>query len=132
MNAAQAAAVMSNGMSGPFNQVNAQQAYFADTSQVTAPVDAGATAPATPAEAAPTSNGIIGKPATWWIGLAIITAIFIWISRRAGGPEKFGNIKLTIWNGIFSAAWLILILNFLKVVFTYINVPGWSDLVKAA
>lgn len=132
MNAAQAAAMMgNNGLVGPFNQVNAGQAYFADTSQVTAPVDAGATAAATPAEVAPT-NGIIGKPATWWIGLAIITAIFIWISRRAGGPEKFGNIKLTIWNGIFSAAWLILILNFLKVVFTYINVPGWSDLVKAA
>lgn len=128
-----ASTAYANGYQTRWNQVGVEQAYQADTSEGTPADDEVMGSDAPMVDAAPaTMGGIMGQPATWWVMLLVVTAIFIFISRKFGGTEKFGNIKLTLWNGLFSVAWYILVLNFLKVVFSYVRIPGWSDLVKAA
>jgi hypothetical protein len=77
-------------------------------------------------------RGVMGKPANWWLMLVLVLAVFIFVSRRYGGEEKFGNIRLTLWNGIFAVLFYVIILNFLKVFFAYFKVKGLSELVAAA
>jgi hypothetical protein len=80
----------------------------------------------------PTSNGIMGKPSSWWITFALIFVGFIWLSRRYGGEERFSNVKISVYNGIFLTFWIILILNLLKVAATRFKIPGISELILAA
>jgi len=77
-------------------------------------------------------NGIFGKPANWWIGFLIVFALFIWASKRFNGGEKFTNIKMTVYNGIFLTVFIVLILNFLKVLAARFPIPGLSALILAA
>lgn len=94
----------------------------------------GATRPGgTPAnDAMPVSNGIMGKPSSWWITFALIFVGFIWLSRKYGGEERFSNVKISVYNGVFLTFWIILILNLLKVAATRFKIPGISELILAA
>jgi hypothetical protein len=139
MNGAMNAAAMYGGLAGPYNITSAQSAYFADTggtpsSGAPASVNSGAAIPSMGmmAEAPMERRGILGKPSTWWVMLFLVGAAFVFISRRFGGPEKFGNIKLTLWNAVFAVIFYVLVLNFLKVVFAYLKIPGLSELVANA
>lgn len=82
----------------------------------------------------PESSGILGKPSSWWILFAVVFVAFVWLARRYGGSEKerFSNVKLSVYNGIFLTFYIILILNLLKVFAAKIKVPGVSDLILAA
>lgn len=120
---------------GPFNPVGASQVYFPDTTESPTPeaTATGENAPMSPVTATPvTARGIMGKPASWWLMLVIVFAALVFVSRRFGGSEKFGNIKLTVWNGILATLFYVIVLNFLKVSFSYVKVPGLSELVAAA
>lgn len=80
-----------------------------------------------------TTNGaIFGQPARWWIGFLVVFALFIWASRRFNGGEKFSNIRLSVYNGIFLTIFIVLILNLLKVFAARFPIPGFSALVLAA
>lgn len=122
-----------------FNPINAGNVYFSENTEMpTTGGQASMSAPAMAGVPTPTTQtpimmrGIMGKPTHWWIMLVVVLAIFIFVSRRFGGPEKFGNIRLTLWNGIFAVLFYIIVLNFLKVAFSYWKVPGLSELVAAA
>lgn len=129
-----------SGMQGEpdFNPINAGSAYFTENTDMPATGNMMAGVPAMAGIPSPTSQtpmmarGVMGKPAHWWIMLVVVLAIFIFVSRRFNGPEKFGNIRLTLWNGIFAVLFYIIVLNFLKVAFSYWKVPGLSELVAAA
>lgn len=121
------------GRGGMFNKVNAGNVYFAEEDAPANPAGADAGTPASPVTATPvTARSIMGKPSTWWLMLVIVMAIFVFVSRKFGGPEKFGNIRLTLWNGLFAVGFYIIVLNFMKVTFSYVKIPGWSELVAAA
>ena len=77
-------------------------------------------------------GGFMQKPTHWWISLVLVLAGLIFVSRRFGGDQKFGNIRLTLWNGVLLVIFYVIILNFLKVVFGRYKVPGLSELVLAA
>jgi len=79
-----------------------------------------------------TSGRIFGQPAKWWIGFVIIFALFIWASRRFNGGEKFTNIRMSVYNGIFLTIFIVLILNLLKVFASRFPIPGLSALILAA
>jgi hypothetical protein len=137
MNGAMNAAAMYGGLTGPYNITSAQSAYFADTggtpsSGAPASVNSGAAVPMEMAEMPMERRGVLGKPSTWWVMLFFVGAAFVFISRRFNGPEKFGNIRLTLWNAVFAVIFYVLVLNFLKVVFAYLKIPGLSELVANA
>lgn len=118
-----------------YNQLSAGDTYFADTMEEPKmnPMATGADAPGSPVDSTPIAGrSVMGKPATWWVMLVAVLAVFIFVSRKFGGPEKFGNIKLTLWNGIFAVLFYVIVLNFLKVTFSFVKVPGLSELVAAA
>lgn len=135
-------------ISGPYNNVAATQAYFAETTEVdTDPMTATGAGAGMPgadmgsampmaADGAPVDsadhNGLMGRPATWWFTLFIVFGVMVFISRRYGGDQKFGNFRPSLWNLALSTVFIILMLNFLKVVFAYLKVPGLSTLVAAA
>lgn len=77
-------------------------------------------------------NGFIGQPARWWIGLLIVGALFVWASRRFNGGDKFTNIRMSVYNGIFLTIWIVLILNLLKVMAAKFPIPGLAPLILAA
>ena len=84
-------------------------------------------------ETAPSSNGsVTGKPATWWIMFAVVFMLFIWISRKYDTGQNFGNIKLSLWNGLFLTFFIVLMLNLLKVFAAKVKIPGVSELILAA
>ncbi|MCI0615587.1 hypothetical protein L0244_21570 [bacterium] len=92
-----------------------------------------AIAPGTPGNRmAMNGNGIFGQPARWWIGFVIVFALFVWASRRFNGGEKFTNIRMSVYNGIFLTIFVVLILNLLKVFAARFPVPGLSALILAA
>lgn len=116
-----------------FNQIDARSAYFPQNSEIPITDNQVSTSSASPITDKPMSQrGMMGKPASWWLMLVVVFAIFVFVSRKFDGPEKFGNIKLTLWNGVFATLFVVIMLNFLKVVFSYFKVPGLSDLVAAA
>lgn len=81
------------------------------------------------------NTGPLGKPVTWWLLFAVIFAVFVWVARRyASGPEaaNFGSIRLSLYNGIFLAFYIVLILNLLKILAVKWQVPGVSELILAA
>lgn len=80
-----------------------------------------------------TINGnIFGQPARWWIGFVVVFALFVWASRRFNGGDKFTNIKMSVYNGIFLTIFIVLILNLLKVFAAKFPIPGLSALILAA
>ncbi len=85
-------------------------------------------------EAIPDGVGLMGKPSAWWVMFAIVFAVFIWLARKYGGGEanRFSNVKMSVYNGVFLTFYIILILNLLKVFAAKIKVPGVSDLILAA
>jgi len=88
------------------------------------------------ARMAPSSNGgIFGKPANWWLTFFVVFLVFVFLSRRYGGGDgapSFANIKMTLYNGVFLAIFLVLMLNLLKVFAAKVKIPGLSELILAA
>jgi hypothetical protein len=82
----------------------------------------------------PVTNGILGKPSSWWVVFLVIFVAFVWIARRYGGGEKerFGNLLPSFYNGVFLTVYIVLILNVLKVFATKFKIPGVSELILAA
>lgn len=78
------------------------------------------------------TNGIFGQPARWWIGFLIVFSLFVWASRRFNGGEKFTNIRMSVYNGVFLTIFIVLILNLLKVFAARFPIPGLSALILAA
>ena len=82
---------------------------------------------------APSStNTAAGKPATWWVMFFIIFMLFVWLSRKYDTGQVSGNLKLSLFNGVFLTLFVVLILNMLKVVAAKIKVPGLSEMILAA
>ena len=73
-----------------------------------------------------------GKPLAYWIGFVIFLALFVWIARKAGGPEDFRNIRPTFYNFMTITLTAILGIVGLKVIFAKFHVPGASELIMAA
>jgi len=96
--------------------------------------DAGAqmVAPGGPPAMSGGGRTFVGQPAKWWVGFLVVFALFVWASRRYNGGEKFTNIKLSVYNGIFLTIWIVLILNLLKVIAAKVPIPGLSALILAA
>lgn len=75
----------------------------------------------------------LGEPAKWWIAFLLVFAAFIWLARRFnGGGDKFTNIKMSVYNGIFLTIFIVLILNLLKVFVARFPIPGLAPLILAA
>jgi len=83
-----------------------------------------------------TTNGdgreFFGQPVKWWFAFLIVFALFVWASRRFNGGEKFTNIKMSVYNGIFLTVFIVLILNLLKVFAARFPIPGLAPLILAA
>lgn len=73
-----------------------------------------------------------GQPAKWWVAFAIVFVLFVWASRKYNGGEKFTNVKMSVYNGVFLTIWIVLILNLLKVAAARFPIPGLSPLILAA
>lgn len=85
------------------------------------------------AEVMKASQGSVGTaPATSWVLFFGIFVAFVWLARKYDSGQNFGNIRLSIYNGIFLTFWIVLILNFLKVLAAKVRVPGVSELILAA
>lgn len=120
---------------GPWNEIAVNSAYFVNQAEPTTPQvqqaqDASAMLAAQESPIA--ARGPLGKPASWWVMLALVFAVMVFISRRYGGSEKFGNLRMSLWNMMLLTVFYVIMLNFLKVVFSYVRVPGLSELIKAA
>lgn len=113
-----------NNFAGELGGVNADAA-----AQMMPQMTASATDPGNPTG---TPSGVMGQPAKWWIGFLIVFALFIWASRRFNGGDKFTNIKMSVYNGIFLTIFIVLILNFLKVFVAKFPIPGLAPLILAA
>lgn len=81
-----------------------------------------------------TATGVMGKPSSWWLMFLIVFVGFAFLARRYGGSEadRFSNVKLSVYNGIFLTFYIVLILNLLKVLATRFKIPGVSELILAA
>lgn len=86
----------------------------------------------TMANGAMMTGGMLGKPTNWWLGFVVVFALFVFASRRFNGGEKFTNIKMSVYNGIFLTIFIVLILNLLKVFAARFPIPGLSPLILAA
>ena len=62
------------------------------------------------------ASGPLGKPANWWVGLVLTFAVFVFVARRYAGDDRYSNIRLSLYNGLFLTFFIVIILNFLKVV----------------
>lgn len=78
------------------------------------------------------SQDVGTAPATSWLMFFAIFVIFVWVARKYDSGGSFGNIRLSIYNGIFLTFWIVLILNFLKVLAAKVRIPGVSELILAA
>ena len=117
---------MRNNFAGELGGVNADAA-----AQMMPQMTSSAVAPNT-SGAMSTNGGVFGQPAKWWIGFVVIFGLFIFASRRFNGGEKFTNIRMSVYNGIFLTIFIVLILNLLKVFAAKFPIPGLSALILAA
>lgn len=86
------------------------------------------------APAASNGAGVTTPAGSWLLFLAIFVG-FVLVSKKFGGGDgapAFGNIKATVYNGIFLTFFVVLILNLLKVFAQKVKVPGVSELILAA
>jgi hypothetical protein len=89
--------------------------------------------------AAPDSdNSPMSRPLQWWLVLAVIFVVIVWLMKRFAPGEKkeFGNINPGLYNGVFLTLYIVLILNVLKVLAVKMKgFPGLNalaDLILAA
>jgi len=45
-----------------------------------------------------------------------VFAVFVFVARRYAGDDRYSNIRLSLYNGLFLTFFIVIILNFLKVV----------------
>lgn len=74
----------------------------------------------------------LGKPTAWWLTLLAMFVLFVWLARRYGGGDKYSNIRASVYNLFFLTVFVVLMLNFLKVVASHWKIPGFSTLILAA
>lgn len=138
-------------MSGKMNDVNNTINYYdVYAAQMDMPRDIGV--PMTGSMTAPTNEmnaggggavsnnamvetlppGALGKPITFWFALVGIFALFVWAARKYGGGDSYSNIRASVYNLFFLTVFIVIMLNFLKVVASKWNIPGFSMLVLAA
>lgn len=75
---------------------------------------------------------VAGRTAYWWLTLFGMFALFVYLARRYGGGDSYSNIKASVYNLFFLTVFIVLMLNFLKVIAANWKIPGFSDLVLAA
>lgn len=78
------------------------------------------------------NNNVGTKPATSWLMFFVVFVIFVWVAKRYDKGGNFANVRLSIYNGVFLTLWIVLILNFLKVLAAKVKIPGLSELILAA
>lgn len=81
--------------------------------------------------AAADNQGITGKPVGWWLTILILFVVVIWLMKKfaPGEAREFGNIQPGLYNGVFLALYIVLILSVLKVLAGKVqNVPGLRKL----
>jgi hypothetical protein len=76
--------------------------------------------------------GSSSNPFTWWIAIAALLGLLMFVSQRFGSIDEFRNIKLSIYNVVVIALASVVGLSFLKAVFTKFKIPGVSAVVLAA
>jgi len=74
--------------------------------------------PRSAASAAQDHNGITGRPVGWWLTIVVLLVAIIWLMKRFAPAEsrEFGNIQPGLYNGVFLALYLVIILSVLKVI----------------
>ncbi len=73
-----------------------------------------------------------GKPGHWWITFAVIFVAFIFAARKFGGDDRYSNIRMSVYNGIFLTFFIVLILNALKRIAAVAPPNAVSTLILAA
>jgi hypothetical protein len=83
-------------------------------------------------------NSPMSRPLQWWLVLAVIFVVIVWLMKRFAPSEQkeFGNINPGLYNGVFLTLYIVLILNVLKVLAVKMKgIPGLNalaDLILAA
>lgn len=122
-----------NNSAGELSALN-QDALFAGMASYRPQAEGGtASGDAKPANVAPSSDGTVtGKPTSWWLMFFVVFVAFVFIARKYDNKNNFSNVRLSIYNGFFLTFFIVLILNFLKVIAAKVKVPGVSELILAA
>lgn len=89
-----------------------------------------ARAPSEPEQAA--AVGSAGNPLVWWGVLFIMLLGLMFMAKRLGSESEFASIKPSVYNVLVISFAAIIGINFWKVVFTKLKVPGLSSVVLAA
>jgi hypothetical protein len=77
-------------------------------------------------------GGILAKPFSWWIVLAVLLVALMWAAQRFGSQsEEFHSIKLSIYNVFIVALASIIGIGFFKMVFGRFQVPGLTPFIAA-
>jgi len=71
-------------------------------------------------------------PANSWLLFFVILVIFVWVMKRYDTAGNYGNLKVTLYNGVVLTFFIVLMLNLLKVLAAKVKVPGVSELILAA
>lgn len=87
--------------------------------------------PMTGAAARPMASGGTA-PANSWLLFFVILIIFVWVMKKYDTAGNYGNIKVTLYNGVVLTFFIVLMLNLLKVAAAKVKVPGVSELILAA
>ena len=80
----------------------------------------------------PVGNGKGVGSAHWWLVFVAIFAGFIFVARKFGGGDSYSNIRMSVYNGLFLTFFIILMLNFMKVLATKLPPNPVSALIMAA
>ena len=70
-----------------------------------------------------------GKGLVWWVGILALLLLTVFISRKAGGPEDFRNIRPTFYNFLAITLTAVVGIVGLKVIFGKYRVSGLSDVI---
>jgi hypothetical protein len=72
------------------------------------------------------------KPGHWWLMFALVFVGFIALARKFGGSDKYSNIKMSVYNGLFLTFFIVLMLNLMKVIAAKAPPNPVSTLILAA
>lgn len=104
-------------------------------SSASSPDTSGYVAPAAvnqPAVSASAPTGIVGHPVAWWLAIAALFAVFVFVGRKVGTAESFSNIRFNAYNIIGIGVASLLFITVAKIVVTRFQIPGLTQIVQAA